>query len=51
MSAIAERLGVDAGYAGVYRSRLIAAELIVPAGHGAVAFALPHLREHLRGSR
>jgi hypothetical protein len=45
---IAERLGVDSKYVGVYRSRLIEAELIEPAGHGYVDFTLPYLRDYLR---
>ncbi|MGB9112096.1 MAG: ATP-binding protein [Acidimicrobiales bacterium] len=49
MGDIAERLGVDANYASQYRLRLIAAELITPAGYGKVDFALPYLREYLRG--
>lgn len=39
LSRIAERLGVDANYAGVYRHRLIQAGMITPAGHGRVDFA------------
>ena len=45
---IQRRLDVDKGYANVYRSRLIAVELIEPAGHGRTQFALPYLREYLR---
>ena len=45
---IQRRLDVDKGYANVYRSRLIAVELIEPAGHGRIQFALPYLREYLR---
>ena len=48
MSAIEERLGVSQSYSSQYRLRLIAAELIVPAGYGYVDFALPYLREYLR---
>lgn len=48
MRDIAGRLGVSQVYAGQYRLRLIAAELIRPAGHGHVDFALPYLREWLR---
>jgi len=44
---IAERLGVNANYASQYRRRLLAAELIEPAGTGRVDFALPYLREYL----
>lgn len=48
MGDIARRLGVDASYAGQYRLRLIAAEVIEPRGYGAVDFTLPGLRDHLR---
>jgi hypothetical protein len=48
MSDVQQRLGVDKNYANQYRRRLIAAELIAPAGHGQVDFALPYLRGHLR---
>lgn len=45
---VAGRLGLSAQHANVFRSRLIERELIVPAGHGRVDFALPYLRDHLR---
>lgn len=45
---IAARLNVSPHYAGVYRDRLIASELIEPAGYGFVDFTLPYLREYLR---
>jgi AAA ATPase domain len=48
MSDIAARLDVDANYASQYRLRLIATELIEPAGHGRVDFTMPYLREYLR---
>lgn len=48
MSDLADRLGVDANYASQYRLRLIATELIAPAGHGLVDFTMPFLRDHLR---
>jgi predicted MarR family transcription regulator len=48
MADIQQRLGQDATYIGQYRLRLIAAELITPARHGYVHFALPYLREYLR---
>jgi len=48
MADIATRLGVDATYAGQYRLRLIAAEVIEPRGHGLVDFTLPGLRDYLR---
>jgi hypothetical protein len=44
---IAKRLNVDSNYAGQYRLRLIALELIAPAGYGRVQFALPYLRDYL----
>jgi hypothetical protein len=44
---IAQRMGVDDNYAGQYRMRLIAAEVIRPAGYGLVDFELPYLREYL----
>ena len=39
LADIADRLGVTAGYAGVYRHRLIRAGMIRPAGRGRVSFA------------
>lgn len=45
---VARRMGVSMSEQNVYRSRLIDRELVVPAGHGYVDFALPYLREHLR---
>lgn len=48
MQDVAQRLGVDASYAGQYRRRLISAGLVAPAGYGKVDLALPYLREHLR---
>ena len=48
MSAIAARLDVDSNYASQYRLRLIATELIEPAGHGRVDFTMPYLRDYLR---
>ena len=48
MAEIAKRMDVDANYASQYRRRLIAADLIYPAGHGRVDYTLPHLREYLR---
>jgi hypothetical protein len=47
MADIAMRLKVDANYASQYRLRLLAAEMIQPAGYGSVDFALPYLREYL----
>lgn len=44
---IAARMGVDGSYANMYRSRLIAQELIAPVGWGRVAFVLPGLRQYL----
>lgn len=48
MADIKQRMGVDDNYASQYRLRLIAQELIRPAGHGKVDFALPYLREYLQ---
>lgn len=48
MRDIATRLDATQVYVGQYRLRLIAAELIHPAGHGRVDFSLPYLREWLR---
>lgn len=48
MGDITRRLGVDKEYAGVYRSRLIASELIEPVRFGYVDFTLPFLREYLK---
>jgi hypothetical protein len=48
MRDIQARLGVDKNYASQYRLRLIALELVEPAGHGRLDFALPYLRDYLR---
>jgi hypothetical protein len=48
MADIAKRLEVDKKYAGIYRRRLIDAELIEAAGYGHVDFTIPYLREYLR---
>ncbi|WP_172191486.1 ATP-binding protein [Actinomyces faecalis] len=48
MADIAERMGVDAQYAGVYRKRLIDAQMIESVGWGQVDFILPYVREYLR---
>jgi len=48
LSDIAERMAVNLDYASQYRARLLAAEVITPAGRGKVTFAVPFLREHLR---
>ncbi len=45
---IAKRLDATKDYAGIYRRRLIDAELIEAAGHGYVEFTLPFLRDYLR---
>ncbi len=50
MVDIATRMGVSRSYASQYRLRLIAAEMIVPAGRGFVDFNVPYLREYLRKS-
>ncbi len=48
MADVADRMSVDANYAGQYRLRLIEAGLVQSAGRGRVDFALPYLREFLR---
>ena len=48
MADIAQRLGVNAQYAGNYRRRLIDAEIIAATGYGLVDFELPYMREYLR---
>lgn len=48
---IGRRIGAKPNTAANYRSRLIDAGLIEPAGYGLVAFAIPGLREHLRETR
>jgi hypothetical protein len=48
LSDVADRLHVSRDYANVYRARLIAAQLVEPAGRGRLDFALPYLREYLR---
>ena len=45
---IADRLGVTASYAGVYRRRLLDAQMIESHGYGRVTFALPYMREFIR---
>lgn len=45
---IADRMGTAPNYADVYRRRLIAAELVTPAGHGRVDFTVPGMRDYLR---
>ena len=47
-SVIAERMGKDVKYAGIYRMRLIEAQIIEDRGYGKVDFAIPYLREYLR---
>lgn len=47
-SDIQKRLNVDKGYANVYRSRLIEADLIEAPRRGYVDFTLPYLRDYLR---
>lgn len=48
LADIGRRLGANSNYTSQYRLRLLALELIKPAGHGRVDFALPYLREYLR---
>ncbi|MCT2177826.1 ATP-binding protein [Brachybacterium muris] len=44
---VARRMGIDQNNQNVYRSRLIADEMIRPAGRGHVELAMPYLREAL----
>ncbi len=48
MADIAARMSVDMNYAGQYRLRLLAAEVILAPRIGVVDFATPYLREYLR---
>lgn len=48
MKEISLRLNINAQYANVYRSRLIAAEIITATSRGHVDFTIPYLRDHLR---
>ncbi len=48
VSAIAERIGRDGNYVGVYRERLIAAGVIQATRWGEVDLAIPGLRDYLR---
>ena len=48
MADICTRLGWTAPYAGAYRTRLINAGMIWPAGHGLVEFAFPYLGDFVR---
>lgn len=45
---VARRLGVTGTYAGQYRLRLLAAEVIETRGYGFISFTLPGLRDYLR---
>lgn len=45
---VAERTGKSTSWASKYRKSLIDAQLIVAAGHGRVAFALPEMRKYLQ---
>jgi len=47
MKDITARAGWSTEQSNVYRSRLITAGMIRPAGHGLVEFAFPYLREYL----
>ena len=47
MRDVADRLGVAISYAGVYRARLIAGEMIYAPRRGWVDFSLPSMREYL----
>jgi hypothetical protein len=50
VAAIMNRLGATRSHLNKYRARLIAAQLIEPAGRGLLRFAIPFLREHLRAA-
>ncbi|MCQ9165098.1 hypothetical protein [Arthrobacter sp. STN4] len=45
---IGRRLEANSNLVANYRTRLLDAGLIEPAGHGRVAFAIPGLHEYLR---
>ena len=49
IAAIAARLGVSSGYAGVYRQRLMKSGMVSPAGTGRLDFALSAARPWIRG--
>lgn len=49
LADIAHRMGVDKNYAGQYRRRLLASELVDAPSRGHVDFALPYLRDYVRG--
>ena len=49
ISDIAGRLGVSGDYAQMYKRRLLDGGIIEQQGRGRVKFAVPYLREHLRG--
>jgi len=49
IAEITARLKVENPYAQKYRSRLIQAGVIAPAGRGMLAFDIPYLGEYLRG--
>lgn len=51
LAAIAERLGVDTNYAGVYRHRLIKVGMITASGRGRIDFAHHATRQWLREAR
>ena len=46
---IAARLGVNSGYVGVYRRRLMKSGMVAPAGRGRLDFALGAARQWIRG--
>jgi hypothetical protein len=48
LADLTERLHTTRGTINTYRSRLIAAEVIEPAGRGLVRFTIPFLRQYLR---
>ena len=50
MSGIADLMGVDSKYAGVYRRRMIKEGIIESTERGYIDFVLPHFRKYLRDS-
>jgi hypothetical protein len=47
VSAIQARLDADRTKVAQWRRRLVAADVVEPAGHGRLSFAIPGLREHI----
>jgi hypothetical protein len=51
ISDLQDRLGRDHGWVSRYRSRLLVAGIVEPAGRGRLRFALPYLAEFVRSHR